>query len=191
MCNEQNIGHGKHGGPHAGNCCDPKAMGVNIPEMIKMFLHQAGNCCDPKAMGGNIPNMMKMFKHHAGNFMRHQGNFIPYNLEKRDDGYLITVPLSGRTKGDVKVSLYNKTINIKAEKPKVEEEKKEEAEGDKNLHGASFFRNFFNFIKVDLNIPLPPDADEDDIKSVMANGLLKIKVGKKPARTINVDDENN
>ena len=39
--------------------------------------------------------------------------------------------------------------------------------------------------------PLPSDAVEDNIKSVMSNGVLKIKIGKKSPKNINVDDEQN
>jgi len=169
MCNEHEKGHGRGMGGHKGMYSPPHMMGFNVS------------------------GMMKMLKHHMSNCLGQGGHFVPYNLEKSDEGYLITVPLSGRSKEDVKISLYNNVLNVKASKPKGEEGKvvKEDPEGNACACGPSFFRNFFKFIEVDLDIPLPPDANEEQIKSVIANGLLKIKVGKKPAKTINVDDENN
>ncbi len=49
---------------------------------------------------------------------------IPYNIEDLGDSYLITVPLAGRTKEDVIVSLINKHLNIKAAKPQIPESPK-------------------------------------------------------------------
>lgn len=170
MCQGQEKGHGQGMGGHKGSC--------------------GGH---PQMMGFNMPNMMRMLKHNMSQCLGHGGHTVPYNMNSVDDGYLVVIPLSGRTKEDVKVSLYNNILNVKASKPKGDEGEKVKAEGGDNGCGCGpgFFRNFFNFIEVDLDIPLPPDANEDEIKSVMANGLLKIKVGKKPAKTINVDDERN
>ena len=64
----------------------------------------------------DIRKMKHMAKHFMHGFM---GSHIPFNLEDLEDFYLITVPLAGRTKEDVKVSLINKHINIKADKPKI------------------------------------------------------------------------
>ena len=75
---------------------------------------------DPKGFAGcfqfgphDIAKMKRMAKHFMGGFMR---SHIPYNVEDLGDSYLITVPLVGRAKEDVKVSLINKHINIKAER---------------------------------------------------------------------------
>jgi HSP20 family molecular chaperone IbpA len=40
-----------------------------------------------------------------------------------------------------------------------------------------------------MDIPLPADANEDSIVSKMANGLLRIRIGKKPAKPININEE--
>jgi HSP20 family molecular chaperone IbpA len=37
-----------------------------------------------------------------------------------------------------------------------------------------------------MDIPLPADTDTDSIASKMANGLLKVTFGKKPAKKIDV-----
>jgi HSP20 family molecular chaperone IbpA len=139
------------------------------------------------------PQMMHKMKRMAKHFMRgFMGNQIPYNLEDLGDSYLITVPLAGRTKEDVKVSLLTNNLNIKAEKPKIPEreklKEKPEEEGSPNeCCGPSFWKGF-TFIDVNMDIPLPAGADTETIVSKMANGLLKITFGKKPAKKIDISD---
>lgn len=132
---------------------------------------------------GFAPFMRKFFKH-VDECMCKFGSWIPYNLEDREEGYLITIPLPGRAKEDVTVSLIGNNLNVKASKPKTEGEPKEESKQTR----PPFMRFFFKFIEVDMDIPLPANADLDSIKSVMANGLLKVKIGKKPSKKIDVND---
>ena len=134
-----------------------------------------------------IPQVMRRFAHHMEECMGRVGSWIPYNLESREDGYVITVPLPGRTKEDVSVSLIGNSLNIKAKKPKTDGVTTEES--GQTQH--PFMRFFFKFIDVDMDIPLPANADLDSIKSVMANGLLKVKVGKKPSKRIDINDAGN
>ena len=97
--------------------------------------HAFVGCCSPKDIA--------RLKHMAGRFMRGFmggfGNWIPHNLEDLGEEYLITVPLPGRTKEEVKVSLINKILNVSAEKPKVPEvegaEKKEKEDYHFPFHG--------------------------------------------------------
>ena len=149
-----------------------------------------------KGMAGCFPfdpQMMHKMKKMAKHFMRgFMGNQIPYNLEDLGDSYLITVPLAGRTKEDVKVSLLTNHLNIKAEKPNIPEreklKEKPEEEGSPNFwFGPSFWKGF-TFIDVNMDIPLPADADTESIVSKMANGLLKITFSKKPAKKIDISE---
>lgn len=149
--------------------------------------HQHGHGCGPMPFMRGIPHMMKQFAHHMEGCMGRAGSWIPYNLERREDGYVITVPIPGRTKEDVSVSLIGNNLNIKASKPKTDGEPKEESGEPEN----PFLKFFFKFIDVDMDIPLPANADLDSIKSVMANGLLKVKVGKKPSKNIDINDAEN
>lgn len=137
----------------------------------------------------DVAKMKRMAKHFMGGFMR---SHIPYNVEDLGDSYLITVPLAGRTKEDVKVSLINKHINIKADKPKIPEvesmkDKPEETESTQECC-MPFFGKGFTFIDVNMDIPLPVGANADTITSKMANGLLKITIRKKPAKKIDISD---
>ncbi|MFW9896397.1 MAG: Hsp20/alpha crystallin family protein [Candidatus Thorarchaeota archaeon] len=140
---------------------------------------------DPRMM----QKMMKMTKHFMKGFM---GNYIPHNLEDLGDSYLITVPLAGRTKEEVKVSLLDNHLNIKAEKPKIPElekvkEASEKDEAPYECCGPSFWKGF-TFIEVNMDILLPADANTDTIVSKMANGLLKITFGKKPPKKIDISE---
>jgi HSP20 family molecular chaperone IbpA len=136
------------------------------------------------------PQQMHKMRKMAYHFMRgFMGTYIPYNVEDLGESYLITVPLAGRTKEEVKVSLINRHLNVKAEKPKIPErenleEKKEESTAHEGF--GPFFWKGFTFIEVNMDIPLPVDADTDTIVSKMANGLLKVTFGKKPAKKIDV-----
>jgi HSP20 family molecular chaperone IbpA len=137
----------------------------------------------------DIVKMKRMAKHFMHGFM---GSHIPYNIEDLGVSYLITVPLAGRTKDEVKVSLINKHINIKADKPKIPErenfkENTEEKESNQDWCTPSFRRGF-TFIDVDMDIPLPIDADTETLVSKMANGLLKITMSKKPAKKIDISE---
>lgn len=137
----------------------------------------------------DIAKMKSMARHFMGGFMR---SHIPHNVEDLGDSYLITVPLAGRTKEDVKVSLINKHINIEAEKPKIPEREslKDQPKEDKSAQECCmpFFLKGFTFISVNMDIPLPTNADADTLTSKMANGLLKITMRKKPAKKIDISD---
>jgi len=143
--------------------------------------HMWAGCCSPKDMA--------RMKHMAGKFMKQfMGgfhNWIPHNVEDLGNEYLIIVPLPGRTKEDVQVSLINKNLNVSAKKPKVPEkegiDKEEKEEFPFPFHG-------FRFVEVNMDIPLPADANEETISSKMANGLLRITVGKKPAKNIDINE---
>ena len=137
----------------------------------------------------DVAKMKRMARHFMHGFM---GSYIPYNIEDLGDIYLITVPLAGRTKEDVKVSLLNKHLNIKAEKPKVSERKspEEKPTEEKSTQECCFpfHQKGFKFIDVNMDIPLPVDVDIDTLISKMANGLLKITMKKKPAKKIDISD---
>ena len=134
----------------------------------------------------DIARMKRMAHQFMGNFM---GSYIHHNIEDLGNEYLITVPLPGRTKEDVTVSLINKHLNIKATKPKVPEHEKSEKEPDQQ--GFPFMFKGFTFVDVNMDVPLPADADENKISSKMTNGLLRVIIGKKPAKPIDISEETN
>ena len=155
------------------------------------------NFCGPGVYAGHFhfgPRDVAKMKHMAGRFMpgfmRGFGSYIPYNIEDLGDKYLILVPLPGRSKEDVKVSLLNKHLNVSAKKPKIAEKEgeKEEDKPKADYCCFPFEGKGFTFIDVNMDIPLPADADETTINSKMANGLLKVEMVKKPAKEININE---
>ena len=157
-------------------------------------MHNDKNC-GPRHMHGCMPfnpkdivKMKRMAHQFMGSFMGHQfmGDYIHHNIEDLGSEYLIIVPLPGRVKDDVKVSLINKHLNIKANKPKVPEHEKFNEEPKKE--GFPFMFKGFSFIDVNMDVPLPADADENKISSRMTNGLLRVIIGKKPAKPIDISE---
>ena len=76
-----------------------------------------------------------------------------------------------------------------ASKPSIPEQKGVEGKPKGKAQPSPSFG--FRFIDVNIDIPLPTDADENSILSKMANGLLRITVNKKPAKNIDINDEQN
>lgn len=134
----------------------------------------------------DIAKLKRMAHQFMGSFM---GDYIHHNIEDIGSEYLITVPLPGRTKEDVTVSLINKHLNIKATKPKVPEHEKTTEEPKKQ--GFPFMFKGYTFIDVNMDVQLPADADENKITSRMTNGLLRVIIGKKPAKPIDISEEPN
>jgi len=133
----------------------------------------------------DIAKMKRMAHQFMGGFM---GDYIHHNIEDLGSEYLIIVPLPGRVKDDVTVSLINKHLNIKANKPKVPEHEKVTEEPRKQ--GFPFMFKGFTFIDVNMDVPLPADADENK----MTNGLLRVIIGKLPqpvAKPIDISEEPN
>ena len=122
--------------------------------------------------------------------------WVPYDIQEHENEYLITVPLPGLTKDDVKVSIVGRNLNVTAKRLKSDEKESVSDESKKSygVYGAPFFMDFFSWMSKkdkDLDIPLQVDADENLVKSKMANGLLEIKIGKKPAKNIDINTEGN
>ena len=173
MHNDKNCGSGHHGkgyGPgHHGKGHGPGQMHGCMPFNF-----------NPK----DIAKMKHMAHQFMGSFM---GDYIHHNIEDIGNEYLITVPLPGRTKEDVTVSLINKHLNIKANKPSVPEHEKATEEPKKQ--GFPFMFKGFTFVEVNMDVPLPADSDENKITSKMTNGLLRVIIGKKPAKPIDITDD--
>jgi len=158
------------------------------PRRMHPHGHSADFCFSPK----DVVRMKHMAGRFMNGFMHQMESFVPHNIDDLGTEYLITIPLPGRTKDDVKVSLINNNINVEAKKPNVpEKEGKEEQTKQENCCGVPFPMNGFNFIDVNMDIPLPADADENSVSSKMSNGLLRITVVKKPAKNINISEEEN
>ncbi|MBY9007402.1 MAG: Hsp20/alpha crystallin family protein [Candidatus Lokiarchaeota archaeon] len=142
-------------------------------------------------MGHMAKKIMGHVKHCMSNFE----GWVPYNIEENENNYLITIPLPGLSKDDVKVSLISNNLNISAKKPseEIKDKKPEDQKEDINCGGV-IFKDLLNYLwnkDVNLDVPLPSDIDREKIISKMNNGLLKIKIEKLPPKNININTGDN
>ncbi len=88
-----------------------------------------------------------------------------YDLIDKDDHYEIIVEMAGAKKDDVDIQLKDGALYIKAETP---------------------------YKKYKVSVPIPSDAQADDIKAKLNNGILIIKLKKKKGvgtRKIEIEEE--
>jgi HSP20 family protein len=100
------------------------------------------------------------------------------NISETDSEYLIKAELPEVSKEDVKVTVDESVITIDGERRKEAEHKDEKVHRIESVYG-SFSRSF----------RLPEDADVDAIQAESRNGVLKVRVPKKPTarpRTVEV-----
>lgn len=92
------------------------------------------------------------------------------NISETDTEYLIKAELPEVNKEDVKVTVNEDVITISGERRKEAEHKDEKVHRIESVYG-SFSRSF----------RLPEDADISAIQADSRNGVLKVRVPKKPA----------
>ena len=100
------------------------------------------------------------------------------NISETETDYLIKAELPEVSKEDVKVAIDENVITISGERRKEAEHKDEKLHRIESFYG-SFSRSF----------RLPEDADVTAIQAESRNGVLKVRVPKKPApraRTVEV-----
>jgi len=100
------------------------------------------------------------------------------NISETDGEYLIKTELPEVSKEDVKVTVDEGVITINGERRKEAEHKDEKVHRIESFYG-SFSRSF----------RLPEDADVEAIQAESKNGVLKVRVPKKPTarpRTVEV-----
>lgn len=94
------------------------------------------------------------------------GRFSPMGeFEERDNAYIYRFDLPGVDKNDVKVTVENGRLTI---------EGKRESRVDENRKGVTRREIFFGHFRRDLI--LPPDADTNNAKTKLENGVLTIEV---------------
>jgi len=163
------------------------------PEFNPKFRQGCG--CSPPFFGKEIAGMIQGIVSQMKNSMGSFEGWVPYDIEELEDCFKIIVPLPGLAKENVKVSLINGCLNISTTKPESEEEEGKNIKSEKYRGKGTFpfVRSWFSALwdkQINLDVPLPPAADENNVKSAMKNGLLKIKIGKKPAKKIDINDNN-
>ncbi|MHA1803387.1 MAG: Hsp20 family protein [Promethearchaeota archaeon] len=171
-------------------CCEPGSHS-RVKYGFKWPYHHSPPPPPPffHIFGKEIPKMIGGLIFHVKDCMERFEGWIPHEIEEAEGYYVIKVPLPGFTKEDVQVSLINGNINITASKlPKNGGEEQKNREQGKI---PCSFRGFMDFWErpINVDIPLPADANPESIKSVLKNGLLKIKIDKKPPKKIDVTSD--
>ncbi len=92
------------------------------------------------------------------------------NIAEEDKAFEVTVALPGLDKKDVKVEISNDCLIISSEK-KYEKEEKEK----------NWMRREFGYAAFQRMFRLPESADQEKVQAEMKNGILTIKVARKPS----------
>ncbi len=99
-----------------------------------------------------------------------QGLFKPrLYLGATGDVYSISVEVPGVEAKDVHVDIANDTLTIRGEKKQEKEEK--------DRHYYRLERSYGNFQRI---LSLPEDADRDNVTASFKNGILQVKIPRKP-----------
>lgn len=77
------------------------------------------------------------------------------NIQKNDEGYVVSISVPGLTKDDLKISIKDGVLKIIYEK----------TEGDKDLHFIGSFVKSYN---------IPEDVKQKDIEGKVENGVLTL-----------------
>ncbi len=102
---------------------------------------------------------------------------FPVDIIENDDNYLVSAELPGYTDDEVEITLNDNLLVISGAKTVTVEKEDEESvpeEAVKYLlreRGNGQFKRSFN---------LPKDADREEIKATLTNGILNLSIGKKP-----------
>ena len=91
------------------------------------------------------------------------------DITESDGEYAITAEIPGVDKDDLTIELQDGVLTIRGEKKSQREEKREKARLLERSYGA-FSRSF----------SLPSDADPDKVEASFSDGVLTIKVLKRP-----------
>ncbi len=96
--------------------------------------------------------------------------FMPsLDIASEDEKYTVTVEVPGLSEKDVNIELKNDTLTIRGNK-------KEESE-NRDKHFYRFERHYGEFQRV---LALPADAQANDIRAEMKQGILTIVIPRKP-----------
>jgi HSP20 family protein len=91
------------------------------------------------------------------------------NIKERKKDYLIELAVPGLNKEDIDIDIENNVMTISSQK------KEEKEENDGTYTKREFYYNEFKRV-----FTLPETADAEKIDAEYKNGVLKIKIDKKP-----------
>ena len=104
--------------------------------------------------------------------------FPVVDIQETEDAYIIHAEIPGLNREDINVALENQTLTIKGERKFDREEKKDNYHLIERSYG-SFYRSF----------RLPSNVDQDNTEAEYKDGVLNLKLGKKPEtkpRSVNI-----
>jgi HSP20 family protein len=93
---------------------------------------------------------------------------MPLEVYETDNEFVVKAELPGVKKEDVDVVVRENYLIIRAEKKEEHKEEKQNVYVSERIYG-----------KVERVIPLPPDADVENIKASFKDGVLEIRIPKK------------
>ena len=119
---------------------------------------------------GDMEKMQKKLYGHRGK------NLMKTDVQESDDSYLMEMDLPGFSKDDVKVSLKDGYLTIRAEKGLDEEQKDEKSSKyiRRERYAGTCERSFY----------VGEEVTQQDIKASFSHGILKLDIPKKEAKKI-------
>lgn len=91
------------------------------------------------------------------------------DLIEKEDAYLLTAELPGVDPKDVEVNVEGGILTVKGEKRSAHEEKGDRYQMSERCYGL-----------FERSLTLPRAANPEEIQAEQANGILQIKIGKRP-----------
>jgi HSP20 family protein len=142
----------------------------------EFYHNQGGRSWDPFAEMGRIQEEMdRMFQNSFGQFGQGRGTFssnmtydYDLDLKETEEGYEITLDMTGLDKDKIDIEINEYSITVKGEQSKEEQEE--------SANGFFQSQSFGSFMKT---IPLPVDADTTKLKTEKEGDSLVIKLPKK------------
>lgn len=96
------------------------------------------------------------------------------NIADENKAFEVSVALPGLDKKDVRIEIQNDCLVISSEKKYEKEEK-----------NKNWMRREYGYASFQRMFQLPESADQEKVQAEMKNGVLSIKVAKKPGYTEN------
>lgn len=98
------------------------------------------------------------------------GDFIPQmDIKETDKEINVSAELPGMDVDDIDITMTGNTLTIKGEKKHKKEEK-----------GERFYRSERSYGSFRRSIPLPEEVEEDNIEATYKQGVLNVKMPKRP-----------
>lgn len=102
-------------------------------------------------------------------FTENESKMMKTDIKEKKDGYLIDIELPGYEKENIKIDVEDGYLTIHAEMNSNKEEKEDGKFVRKERYSGSCERSFY----------VGDDVENEDIKAMFKNGVLKIEVPKK------------